>query len=111
MAAFAQFSSDLDASTQQLLARGARLTELLKQPQFSPFTVEEEVVAIFAGTRGYLDKIDLGRVGLFEKRLLSELKSSGSGILESIRGDREIKKDVEAKLDAFLADFVKRFVG
>jgi F-type H+-transporting ATPase subunit alpha len=111
MAAFAQFSSDLDASTQQLLARGARLTELLKQPQFSPFTVEEEVVAIFAGTRGYLDKIDLGRVGLFEKRLLSELKASGSGILEAIRTDREIKKDVETKLDAFLADFVKRFVG
>src|SRR5271156_4594379 len=111
MAAFAQFSSDLDASTQQLLARGARLTELLKQPQFSPFPVEDEVVVIFAGTRGYLDKIDVGRVGLFEKRLLSELKSGGSGILEAIRGDREIKKDVEAKLDAFLADFVKRFVG
>ena len=111
MAAFAQFSSDLDASTQQLLARGARLTELLKQPQFSPYPVEDEVVVIFAGTRGYLDKIDVGRVGLFEKRLLSELKSGGSGILEAIRGDREIKKDVEAKLDAFLADFVKRFVG
>src|SRR5271156_2769998 len=111
MAAFAQFASDLDASTQLLLARGARLTELLKQPQFAPLPVEEEVVAIFAGTRGYLDKIDVGRVGLFEKRLLSELKSGGSGILEAIRGDREIKKDVEAKLDAFLADFVKRFVG
>src|SRR5271156_3310516 len=75
MAAFAQFSSDLDASTQQLLARGARLTELLKQPQFAPLPVEEEVVAIFAGTRGYLDKIDLGRVTAFEAQLLSEMKS------------------------------------
>ncbi len=111
MAAFAQFSSDLDASTQQLLARGARLTELLKQPQFTPFPVEDEVVAIFAGTRGYLDKIDLGRIGLFEKRLLSELKSSGSGILEAIRTDLEIKKETEQKLEAFLADFAKRFVG
>jgi F-type H+/Na+-transporting ATPase subunit alpha len=109
MAAFAQFSSDLDASTQQLLARGARLTELLKQPQFAPFPVEDEVVVIFAGTRGHLDKIDIGKVGAFEKRLLSELKSNGSGILESIRDNREIKKDVEAKLEAFLVDFVKRF--
>ncbi len=66
MAAFAQFASDLDASTQQLLARGSRLTELLKQPQYSPVPVEEQVVAIFAGVRGYLDKIDIGRVGAFE---------------------------------------------
>ena len=66
MAAFAQFASDLDASTQQLLARGARLTELLKQPQYQPVPVEEQVVAIFAGVRGYLDKIDVGRVGAFE---------------------------------------------
>ena len=66
MAAFAQFASDLDASTQQLLARGARLTELLKQPQFKPVPVEEQVVAIFAGVRGYLDKIEVGRIGAFE---------------------------------------------
>jgi F-type H+-transporting ATPase subunit alpha len=111
MAAFAQFSSDLDASTQQLLARGARLTELLKQPQFHPFPVEEQVAVIFAGTRGYLDKIDVGRVGKFETQLLSELKSSGSGILESIRENREIKKDVEQKFEAFLGDFTKRFVA
>ena len=75
MAAFAQFASDLDASTQQLLARGSRLTELLKQPQFQPVPVEEQVVAIFAGVRGYLDKIDVGRIGAFEAQLLSELKS------------------------------------
>src|SRR5205807_7101922 len=67
MAAFAQFASDLDASTQQLLARGSRLTELLKQPQFKPVPIEEQVVAIFAGVRGYLDRIDIGRVGAFEQ--------------------------------------------
>ncbi len=108
MAAFAQFSSDLDASTQQLLARGARLTELLKQPQFAPYPVEDQVVVIFAGTRGYLDKIDLGRVGAFEKQLLSELKAQGE-IIGAIRKDREIKKDVEAKLVSFMDDFTKRF--
>jgi F-type H+-transporting ATPase subunit alpha len=108
MAAFAQFSSDLDASTQQLLARGARLTELLKQPQFTPYPVEDQVVVIFAGTRGYLDKIEVGRVGAFEKQLLSEMKTEGQ-IIDSIRDSREIKKDVEPKLVAFLDDFTKRF--
>jgi len=108
MAAFAQFSSDLDASTQQLLARGARLTELLKQPQFSPYPVEDQVVVIFAGTRGYLDKIDVGRVGAFERQLLGELKAQGE-IISAIRTAKEIKKDVEASLVAFLDDFTKRF--
>ncbi len=107
MAAFAQFSSDLDASTQQLLARGARLTELLKQPQFAPYAVEEQVVVIFAGTRGYLDKVDVGRVGAFEKGLLSELR--GGEIMNSIRDAREIKKDVEKQLEEFLEGFVGRF--
>ncbi len=108
MAAFAQFSSDLDASTQQLLARGARLTELLKQPQFTPYPVEDQVVVIFAGTRGYLDRIDVGQVGKFEKQLLSELKTQGE-IIGSIRDTKEIKKDVEPKLVSFLEDFTKRF--
>jgi F-type H+-transporting ATPase subunit alpha len=108
MAAFSQFSSDLDASTQQLLARGARLTELLKQPQFTPYAVEEQVVVIFAGTRGYLDKMPVDKVGAFEKQLLGELKAEGN-VLQSIRNDREIKKDVESKLVAFLDDFIKRF--
>ena len=108
MAAFAQFSSDLDASTQQLLARGARLTELLKQAQFAPYPVEDQVVVIFAGTRGYLDKVDLGRVGAFERQLLSEIKAQGE-IIGSIRDNREIKKDVEPKLVSFLDDFLKRF--
>jgi F-type H+-transporting ATPase subunit alpha len=109
MAAFAQFSSDLDASTQQLLARGARLTELLKQPQFSPYPVEDQVAVIFAGTRGYLDKIEVSKVGAFERQLLSELKSGGDGILQAIKADREIKKETEKKLESFLSEFVKRF--
>jgi F-type H+-transporting ATPase subunit alpha len=109
MAAFAQFASDLDATTQSLLARGARLTELLKQPQYSPVPVEEQVAAIFAGTRGYLDKIPVGKVGEFERRLLSELKARAPDILGSIRDDREIKKETEAKLVAFLDDFQKTF--
>ena len=108
MAAFAQFSSDLDASTQQLLARGARLTELLKQPQFTPYPVEDQVVVIFAGTRGYLDKIEVGQVGKFERELLRELKTQGE-IIGSIRDSREIKKDVEPKLVSFMDEFTKRF--
>src|SRR6202007_1342191 len=98
MAAFAQFASDLDASTQQLLARGSRLTGLLKQPQFKPVPVEEQVVAIFAGVRGYLDKIDLNQVGRFEAGVLSELKSREPSILEAIRTDLEIKPETEKKL-------------
>ena len=109
MAAFAQFASDLDASTQRLLARGARLTELLKQPQYSPMPVEEQVVVIFAGTRGYLDKLDVGRVAAFESQLLSDMKAREPGILEAIRTDREIKPETEKKLIAFLDGLVKSF--
>src|SRR3954447_25327720 len=109
MAAFAQFASDLDASTQQLLARGSRLTELLKQPQFKPIPIEEQVVAIFAGVRGYLDKIDIGRVGAFEAQLLSDMKSREPAILETLRTDLEIKPDTEKKLTAFLDSFSRTF--
>jgi F-type H+-transporting ATPase subunit alpha len=109
MAAFSQFASDLDASTQKLLARGSRLTELLKQPQYKPVPVEEQVVAIFAGVRGYLDSIDVGKIGAFEKQLLSELHSREPAILDAIRTDREIKSETEKKLIAFLEGFVKAF--
>ncbi len=109
MAAFAQFASDLDASTQKLLARGVRLTELLKQPQFKPVPVEEQVVAIFAGTRGYLDGIDVNRIGAFEAQLLSQIHVRDPGIFEAIGRDREIKPDTEKKLVAFLDEFVKSF--
>ncbi|HEX3350050.1 MAG TPA: F0F1 ATP synthase subunit alpha [Acetobacteraceae bacterium] len=109
MAAFAQFSSDLDQTTQNLLARGARLTELLKQPQFSPVPVEEQVVAIFAGVRGYLDKIEVGKVTGFERQMLDQVRLREPGILEAIRNDREIKPETEKKLAAFLDGFAKSF--
>ena len=109
MAAFAQFSSDLDAATQKLLARGARLTELLKQPQFSPMPVEAQVISIFTGTRGYLDGIDVARIGDFESQLLSEISARAPEILDAIRTDLEIKKDTETKLTAFIEAFLKTF--
>ncbi|MBV8094160.1 MAG: F0F1 ATP synthase subunit alpha [Acetobacteraceae bacterium] len=109
MAAFAQFASDLDASTQRLLARGVRLTELLKQPQFSPMPVEEQVVSIFSGTRGYLDPLEVSKISQFESRLLSEIKTREPGILEAIRTDRELKPDTEKKLTSFLDDFSRTF--
>ena len=109
MAAFAQFASDLDASTQRLLARGARLTELLKQPQYSPMPVEEQVVSIFAGTRGYLDKVDIAQVTRFEATMLGELKTRKPGILETIRSKRELGGDTEKELAGFLDDFAKTF--
>jgi F-type H+-transporting ATPase subunit alpha len=109
MAAFAQFASDLDASTQQLLARGSRLTELLKQPQYKPLPIEEQVVAIFAGVRGYLDKIDIGRIGPFEAQFISELKTREPAILDAIRTDLEIKPATEKSLIAFLDAFAKSF--
>src|SRR5207253_645982 len=85
MAAFSQFASDLDASTQRLLARGSRLTEMLKQPQFSPVPVEEQVVSIFAGTRGYLDTIGVPDVGRFESSMLRELHSTHPELLAAMR--------------------------
>ncbi len=109
MAAFAQFASDLDASTQNLLARGARLTELLKQPQFSPMPVEEQVVSIYAGTKGYLDKLPVGKVTEFERRMLGDLKARHPDVLSSIRDTREMKPDVEKALVGFLDGFAKNF--
>ena len=109
MAAFAQFSSDLDASTQRLLARGARLTELLKQPQYHPAPIEEQVAVIFSGVRGYLDAIEVGRIGSFETQYLSELKARAPEVLSAIRTDREIKPETEKKLIDFLDSFAKTF--
>ncbi|GFZ95507.1 F0F1 ATP synthase subunit alpha [Elstera cyanobacteriorum] len=109
MAAFAQFASDLDPATQRLLARGARLTELLKQPQFQPMPVEEQVASIFAGVRGYLDKVPTGDVTRFEKKFREELKAKAPELLTSIRDAREITKETEEKLAAFLDQFAKSF--
>ena len=109
MAAFSQFASDLDAATQAQLGRGARLTELLKQPQNTPYPVQETVAVLFAGTRGFLDKVPVDKVVGYERQMLSELRASGEGILDAIRDGREIKKDVEEKLTRFLTDFTRRF--
>ena len=109
MAAFAKFGSDLDASTQKLLARGARLTELLKQPQYSPLTMEEQVVSVYAGTRGYLDGIAVGDIGRFESELLARIKSSNAGLLDGIRAKKDLTAELEAELKSVLEAFVKTF--
>jgi F-type H+-transporting ATPase subunit alpha len=109
MESFAQFASDLDATTQKLLARGVRLTELLKQPQFTPFSVEEQVVSLFAGTRGYLDTIKVTDIGRFEKQMLSEVKAKHGEILTAIRDTKQLDKANEDALSAFLDGFVKTF--
>ena len=109
MAAFSQFASDLDAATQRLLARGGRLTELLKQPQFAPVPVEEQVVAIFAGTRGYLDTVGVSDIGRFESSMLSEIRAARPEFLEAIRASGEISPEVEKGLGEFLDGFVRTF--
>ena len=110
MAAFAQFGSDLDEATQQLLNRGARLTELMKQAQYSPLTNAEIVCLIYAGTNGYLDKVDVNQVGAFETGLLAHLRGKHGGLLGHITNDDpKIKGEVEDKirsaLDEYTADF------
>ena len=109
MAAFAQFSSDLDPSTQKLLARGARLTELLKQPQYHPLSVEEQVIAIFTGTRGYLDGIEVNQIGKFEDQLIAEIRAKEPGIIDAIHKDAQIKPDTEKSLIAFIENFLRTF--
>ena len=111
MAAFAQFASDLDASTQRLLARGERLTELLKQGQFQPMAMEEQVASIFAGVNGYLDKLPLAAVTRYEARMLDALRAGGADILEAIRSSGELGDDVAARLKAFLDDFTASFAA
>ncbi|MBP2149428.1 F0F1 ATP synthase subunit alpha [Xanthobacter autotrophicus DSM 597] len=109
LAAFAQFGSDLDASTQKLLNRGARLTELLKQSQFAPLKVEEQVAVIFAGTNGYLDPLPVSKVREFEQGLLLALRSQHPEILEAIRSSKEISKDTMEKLTKAIDAFAKSF--
>ncbi len=109
MAAFAQFASDLDASTQRLLARGARLTELLKQPQYSPLAVEEQVTVIYAGVNGYTDGIEVADVTRFESQYLDTVRAKGQDILASIRDEKALSDETEGKLKALLDDFVKTF--
>ena len=109
MAAFAQFASDLDASTRRLLDRGARLTELLKQGQYSPLTVPEQVVSIYSGVNGYLDSLDLTQIGKFENEALSEIKSKHSDLLETIDKEKELSDDSANKLKIFFDNFLEEF--
>jgi F-type H+-transporting ATPase subunit alpha len=111
MAAFAQFGSDLDAATQKLLARGSRLTELLKQPQFSPLKVEEQVVVIYAGTRGFLDAIPVQKVGEFEREFLTIMRNENKDVLDAIRTSKQLAPDTEAKLKVILEKFAKNFAA
>ena len=109
MAAFAQFGSDLDAATQRLLNRGARLTELLKQPQFSPLKTEEQVAVIFAGVQGYLDKLALSDVTRFEQGLLAHMRTEGKEVLEAIRTEKALSDELREKLKAQIDAFAKNF--
>ena len=109
MASFAQFASDLDASTKKLLARGARLTEMLKQPQYKPLSVAEEVVAIFAGARGFLDEIPVDKVALFEEKALQDIRANHPEFLDEILSQKVISDDLEAKLTEFYKNFAKQF--
>jgi F-type H+-transporting ATPase subunit alpha len=109
MAAFAQFGSDLDATTQRLLNRGARLTELLKQPQFSPLKMEEQVVVIYAGVNGYLDRFPVDRVSAFEEGLLASMRNQHVGILDAIRDSRDLDGDTAGRLKAAVDHYAATF--
>jgi F-type H+-transporting ATPase subunit alpha len=111
MAAFAQFGSDLDATTQRLLARGSRLTELLKQPQFSPLKVEEQVVVIYAGTRGFLDSMAVSNIGRFEREFLGYMRDKHQGVLDDIRTKKQLDGDTEKTLRGALESFAKVFAA
>ena len=109
MAAFAQFGSDLDQATQRLLNRGARLTELLKQAQYSPLAIEEQVASIFAGVRGYLDGIEVDDVGRFEETLLGELRSKHGDLLAGIRDEKTLSDEADTRLTGVLDELAKSF--
>ena len=109
MAAFAQFGSDLDASTQQLLARGSRLTELLKQAQFAPLKMEEQVCSIYCGVNGYLDKLPLNRIKAFEDGLLSLLRTKHADLLGTIASSKDFSDASAASLKGIVEAFLKSF--
>ncbi len=105
MAAFAQFGSDLDASTQKLLNRGAKLTELLKQDQYSPLTVAEQVISVFAGVKGYLDDVELNKIKFFEKDIIEKVKNDKPEILEAIKSSGKLEDDIEKSLIQLIEDY------
>jgi len=108
MAAFAQFGSDLDATTQKLLNRGSKLTELLKQDQYSPMTVAQQVIAVFSGVRGFLDKVQLSEIKSFEKQVYEEVKSSSPEIIDSINNTGKLDEEIEKKLTSIIEQFQKK---
>ena len=107
MAAFAQFGSDLDASTQQLLNRGAKLTELLKQDQYSPMTVAEQVISVFTGVKGYLDDVDLSKIKDFEKDIIEKIKSNKPEIIDAIQSSGKLDEDNEKILSQVILEHKK----
>jgi F-type H+-transporting ATPase subunit alpha len=109
MAAFAQFASDLDAATQRLLNRGARLTELLKQGQYQPMPVELQVCIIYAGVHGYLDRLPVAGVTRYEQGLIGELEASGGDILKSVREEGQLSEATEGKLKSLLDKYTQAF--
>ena len=108
MAAFAQFGSDLDVTTQKLLNRGSKLTELLKQDQYSPMTVAQQVIAVFSGVRGFLDKMELSEIKSFEKQVYEEVKSSGPEIIDSINNTGKLDEETEKILTSIIEKFQKK---
>lgn len=110
MEAFAQFGSDLDISTQRLISHGRKLTELLKQPQYTPFVVENQVVSLYVGSNGYLEKIEESKVSEFEKKLIEDMQINADDILSSIREDKQLTEKVEKKLQSYLDQFIKNFL-
>ena len=107
MAAFAQFGSDLDASTQKLLNRGAKLTELLKQDQYSPMTVAEQVISVFTGVKGYLDDVDLGKIKTFEKDIIEKIKSEKPEIIDAIQTSGKLEENIEKILIQVIENYKK----
>ena len=107
MAAFAQFGSDLDAATQKLLNRGAKLTELLKQNQYSPLTVAEQVITVFTGVRGYLDDVDLTAIKKFETEILEKIKNEKNEILSTIQTTGKLEKEIEDSLIQTIEEYKK----
>ena len=107
MAAFAQFGSDLDASTQQLLNRGAKLTELLKQDQYSPMTVAEQVISVFTGVKGYLDDVELNKIKKFEKDIIEKIKSEKPEIIDSIETTGKLEENTEKFLSQIIDEYKK----
>ena len=107
MAAFAQFGSDLDASTQQLLNRGSKLTELLKQDQYSPMTVAEQVISVFTGVKGYLDDVELPKIKVFEKDIIEKIKSERPDILETVQSSGKLDENSETAIKQAIENYKK----